>query len=203
MTGGPLGPVTWFSVGAERRDGRHQAPGPGVALRAVAVCWSAAGLALLLGGCGSLAPLASAPMPLAVAGTVRDANGPVAGARVQLTAYENDRCVLLARSAESPSEQDRQVLRDCARPVGEAVTDEAGRYTFANVHPGSHDVTVSWALRSGQAVPGDPIFQQGAYAVVIVRNRDGTWTVTARSAIVALPDQWDALQDFTFQPPAR
>ena len=64
-------------------------------------------------------------------------------------------------------------------------------------------MTITWTLRSGQAVPPDPIFQQGAYAVVIVRNREGTWTVTARSEIVALPDRWDALQDFAFQPPAR
>lgn len=166
-------------------------------------CWAAAGLTLLLGGCGSLAPLVTAPMPLTIAGTVRDADGPIVGARVQLTAYEDDRCVSLARSATPPPEPDRQTLRDCARPVGEAVADEAGRYTFANVRPGSYDVTITWALRPGQAVPGDPIFQQGAYAVVIVRNRDGTWTATARSEIVALPDQWDTVQDFTLQPPAR
>jgi hypothetical protein len=157
----------------------------------------------LLGGCGSLAPLATAPMPATLAGTVRDAGGPIVAARVRLTAYEDDRCVALARSAASPSEEDRQALRECARPFGEAVSDEAGRYTFANVRPGSYDVTIAWTLRPGQAVPGDPIFQQGAYAVVIVRNREGTWSVTARSEIVALPDRWDAIQDFTLQPPAR
>jgi hypothetical protein len=102
-----------------------------------------------------------------------------------------------------PSQEDRQALRECVRPLGEAVTDEAGRYTFANVRPGSYDVTITWTLRAGQPVPSDPVFQQGPYAVVIVRNREGTWTVTARSEVVALPDQWHTLQDFTFQPPAR
>jgi hypothetical protein len=160
----------------------------------------AACLTLLLSACGSLGP---SPIPLTVAGTVHDADGPIAGAHVRLTAYENDRCVLLARSAAPPSQQDRQALRECARAVGEAVTDEAGRYAFANVRPGAYDVTITWTLRPDQAVPGDPIFDQGSYAVVIVRNRDETWTPTARSVIVALPDQWDAIQDFTFQPPAR
>ena len=164
--------------------------------------WVAAGLTLLVGGCGGLGPRWTAPMPSTLAGTVRDAGGPIVGARVQLTTYEDDRCVTLARSA-TPSQEDRQVLRNCARPVGEAVSDEAGRYVFANVRPGSHDVTIAWTLRPGQPVPSDPIFQQGAFAVVIVRNREGTWSVTARSEIAALPDQWDALQDFTFQPPAR
>ena len=163
--------------------------------------WTAACLIVLLGGCGRLAPLATAPMPLTLAGTVRDAGGPIAGAQVQLTAYENDRCVLLARIAAPQSEQDRQALRACVRPLGEATTDEAGRYTFANVHPGSYDVTITWTLRPGQPVPNDPVFQQGPYAIVIVTNRNGTWTVTARSEIAALPDQWHAIQDFTFQPP--
>ena len=142
-------------------------------------------------------------MPATLAGTVRDAGGPVAGARVRLTAYENDRCIALARSAVPPSQEERQALRACVRALDAVVSDEAGRYTFANVRPGSYDLTITWTLRPGQAVPADPIFQQGAYAIVIVRNRDGTWTVTARSEIVALPDQWDAIQDFTFQPPAR
>jgi hypothetical protein len=172
-------------------------------VRAVAAHVVAVSLTLLLGGCGSLGPLATAPMPLTLAGTVRDAGGPIAGAHVRLTAYEHDRCVALARSAAPPSEQDRQVLRECATPFGEAISDEAGRYTFANVRPAAYDLTITWALRPGQPVPADPIFQQGEYAVVIVRNREGTWTVTARSEIVALPDRWDTLQDFTFQPPAR
>jgi len=162
---------------------------------------AAACLTLLLGGCAGLAPLVTAPMPVTVAGTVRDASGPIVGARVQLTAYESDRCVALARSATPPSHEDRQALRECVRPLGEAVTDEDGRYAFANVRPGSFDVTIAWTLRAGQPVPSDPVFQQGAYAVVIVRNREGTWTVTARSEIVALPDQWHVLQDFAFQPP--
>jgi hypothetical protein len=161
------------------------------------------GATLLLVGCAGLAPLTSAPTPLTIAGTIRDAGGPVVGARVQLTAYQDDRCVQLARSAMPPSEPDRQALQECARPVGEAVTNEAGRYTFANVRPGSHDLTITWALRSGQAVPADPILQQGTYAVVIVRNPDGTWTITARSEIVALPDGWATIQDFAFQPPTR
>ena len=163
----------------------------------------AACLTLLLGGCGILAPLGTVPMPATLAGTVRDADGPIVGALVRLTAYQDDRCVALARSAESPSEQDQQALRACAVPLAEAVSDEAGRYTFANVRPGSYDLTVAWTLRPSQPVPSDPIFIQGAYAVVIVRYPEGTWSVTARSEIVALPDRWDALQDFTFQPPAR
>ena len=165
-------------------------------------CW-AAGLTLLLGGCGGLGPLWTAPMPSTLAGTVRDAGGPIVGAHVQLTVYQDDRCVALARSVASPSGQDRQALRECAVPLADAVSDEAGRYTFASVRPGSHDVTIAWTLRPGQPVPSDPIFQQGAFAVVIVRNREGTWSVTARSEIAALPDQWDALQDFTFRPSAR
>ena len=152
----------------------------------------------LVVACGCVAP---SPMPLTVAGTVRDANGPIAEADVRLTAYENDRCVQLARSAASPSKEDREALRVCARSLGEANTDEAGRYTFANVSPGQYDITIIWTLRPGQVVPADPVFQQGQYAIVIVTNRDGTWTVTARSEIVALPDQWDTIQDFTFQPP--
>ena len=81
---------------------------------------------LLLGGCAILAPLATAPMPVTLAGTVRDAGGPIIGAHVRLTAYEDDRCVALARSAAPPSQEDRQALRECTRPLGEVVSDEAG-----------------------------------------------------------------------------
>lgn len=169
---------------------------------------AAAGLLLgamlaLLGGCGSLPSLATAPIPLTLAGTVRDSGGPIVGAQVRLTAYEHERCVSLARSAARPTQEDREALRECVRMSGEAVTDEAGRYAFANVRPGSYDVTIVWTLRPGQPVPSDPVFQQGPFAMVIVRNREGTWTVTVRSEIVALPEQWDAIQDFAFQPPDR
>jgi hypothetical protein len=162
--------------------------------------WAAAAITLLLSGCGSVSALAPAP-PLTIAGTVRDAGGPVVGARIQLTAYQDAHCIAVAQSAAPPSAPERQALRECARPGGEAVSDDAGRYTFANVRPGAYDLTITWALRPGQAVPAEPIFQQGAYAIVIVRNRDGTWTITARSEIVALPDQWSTIQDFTFRSP--
>ena len=171
--------------------------------RAATARWAVASLSLLLGACASIGPLATAQMPLTLAGTVRDANGPIADAEIHLTAYDDDRCVLVARSTAPPSDADRQTLRGCVRPRGEATTDEAGRYTFANVPPGPYDVMITWTLRPGQPVPNDPVFQQGPYAIVIVTNRDGTWTVTARSEIVALPDHWDAIQDLTFQPPAR
>jgi hypothetical protein len=156
---------------------------------------------LLLGACSGTGPLATARMPLTLAGTVRDADGPIVGAHVQLTAYQGERCVQLAQSPTPPSDADQQALRACVNPLGEATTDEAGRYTFANVPPGSYDVAIVWTLRSSQPVPADPVFLQGPYAIVIVRNPDATWTVAARSEIISLPDQWAAIQDFTFQPP--
>jgi hypothetical protein len=167
--------------------------------RCVAAC-----LTLLLSACGSTGPLAQAPMPLTLAGTVRDTvGGPIAGAEVALTAYADDRCVRLAQSSAPPSDEDRQTLRSCMKLADTTATYEAGRYVFANVTPGSYDVAITWTLRPGQPVPRDPVFEQGDYAVVIVTNRDGTWTVTARSEIVALPGGWTALQDFMFQPPTR
>ena len=186
----------------DRYAGGWQAPRGGINPLAAVACWTAC-LTLLLSGCASLAPLVAAPMPVTVAGTVRDADGPIVGARIHLTAYQDDRCVALARSATPPAEQDRQALRECVRTGGEAVSDEAGRYTFANVRPGSYDVRITWTLGPGQPVPGHPVFLQGAYAVVIVRNQDATWAVTARSEIVALPDEWAKIQDFTFQSPGR
>ena len=186
----------------DRYAGGGQAPRGAINRRAAVACWTAC-LALLLAGCASLAPLVTAPMPVTVAGTVRDAAGPIVGASIHLTAYQDERCVALARSATPPAEQDRQALRECVRAGGEAVSDEAGRYTFANVRPGSYDVMISWTLGQGQRVPVDPVFLQGAYAVVIVRNQDDTWVVTARSEIVTIPDEWATIQDFTIQSPGR
>jgi hypothetical protein len=160
-------------------------------------------LVLSSSGCGSLAELTSPATPRTIAGLFRDANGPITGAKVTLTAYQDAECVALARRTDPPSDDDRRALRACARPAAEAITGEAGTYTFPNVRPGSYDLTVVWLLRPGQPVPSDPVFTQDGFAVAIVTNSDGTWTVTARSEILTLSGEGDVIQDFAFRPPEQ
>jgi len=158
---------------------------------------------LLANGCASFASLTSAPLASTVTGRVSGPGGPIAGAQVTLTAYQNDRCVALARSTDAPSDRERRDLLGCISTAGAAISNDAGIYTFTNVRPGSYDLRITWALRQNEPVPSLPVFQQGEYVVAIVSNSDGTWTATAVSEIVTLSGQEDVVKDLTFHPPDR
>ncbi|MFN8634176.1 MAG: hypothetical protein U0893_09995 [Chloroflexota bacterium] len=154
------------------------------------------------GGCGAVSALTGSSGPRTIAGTLRDDRGPVQDAHVTLVTFESDRCVEIARSVRPPTDQDRQELAQCTREVGATTTNSAGAYTFPNVPPGAYVVQLVWQLRPGQPVPSTPVFKQGEYAIAIVTNSDGTWTVTAVSEIVALSGQENVFRDLAYQPPA-
>jgi hypothetical protein len=158
-------------------------------------------LVLLVTGCNSLAPLTGASALSTISGRVSTASGPIPDAAVELTVYQHDRCVALARSTSPPSDQEQQALTACTSKLGTTHTNEAGTYVFPNVRPGSYDLKITWTLRQDEPVPPIPVFEQGDYVIVIVSKSDGTWTVTAVSEIVTLSSQQGVVKDFTFRPP--
>jgi len=87
----------------------------------------------------------STAAPPAILGELQGTEGPLAGAELELQAFQDEACVKLAEATQL-SDTEKKQLESCSKTFATLKADEIGQFRFSNIPPGWYKLIVSWSI---------------------------------------------------------
>lgn len=132
----------------------------------------------LVAGCGAPNSI-EATKTNSIEGLVNGKNGPLAGAKVQLSTLVGDSCAAVNdKSIIDPNaaqtQTDIDTLKTCRKQFGDrSTTGEDGSYSLKNIPAGTYTLWIHWEQNSPPGVPLLPIPAAGYYFATLSVEKVG------------------------------
>jgi hypothetical protein len=137
-----------------------------------------------------------------IAGTIRDANGPVQGAVVRLQFFPTTVCRDLGASTRELTPAERDEFARCAGDIAPITTDASGAYSFAGLAPGWYSMSVRWTIDQKPAVAAPNTIVDGFVIIYMeTRSMPPQYILSALGvAAFELKAGQQVRRDFNFRP---